>query len=298
MSIKPIPIAFVAVLLLFGYSFPRLTWGFEGSTIARARSFYGILEVQDHPAERVLLHGKTVHGSQWKSPAYRRFPTTYYGPDSGIGQLMRYHPKRNPASPMRIGVVGLGAGTLAAYGLPGDYMRFYELDPDLLQLVRGPHAWFSYLDDSPARIDVVLGDARLSLEREAAAGARQNFDVLVLDAFNGDAIPVHLLTREAMQTCLYHLAPEGALAAHISSSALDLSPVLLGLMEEFHLHGSIVHANDSYTNSTSIWVILSPDLAALRTPGLRRYGGPLTSEGKPVLWTDDYSNVIGLLHRW
>jgi spermidine synthase len=224
-------------------------------------------------------------------------PTTYYGPESGFGQLMLYHPKRNPISPMRIGVVGMGAGTLAAYGVAGDYFRFYELNPGVDQLVRGKNAWFSYVNDSRAEVDVVLGDGRISLERELQARRPQNFDVLVLDAFNGDAVPVHLLTEEAIQTYLSHLAADGVLAVHVSSTTVDLSPVLLAAKERMQLAGIVTELSDSRSNVSSIWILLARNPEALRTAGLSRCGRPLEMGRKPVSWTDDYTNIAALPYR-
>ncbi len=294
-----VPVAglLVALVLLLGFGFYRVPWANNGTTVARIRNFYGVLEVQQSPQETVLMHGKTVHGSQWRSPAMRQVPTTYYGTDSGIGQLMLYHPKRNPMSPMRIGVVGMGAGTLAAYGVPGDYIRFYELNPGVDQLVRGKDSWFSFVNDSSAQVDVVLGDGRISLERELREGHPQNFDVLVLDAFNGDAVPVHLLTEEAIRMYFKHIVPDGVLAAHVSSTTVDLSPVLLASEQQLHLAGIVTNLNDRRSNITSTWIFLSRNPESLRTRGLSRYGQPLDLGRRPVLWTDDYTNIASLPYR-
>ena len=296
-SLRPLVVMSVVVLLAFAWSFPRLSWGFGGRAVARSRSFYGVLEVQQYPDQFMLLHGKTVHGAQFIAPMYRSLPSTYYTASSGVGRFFRDHPKRNPISPMRVGVIGLGIGTLAAYGLPGDYYRFYELDPDVLDAVGSHSRWFTYLQGSKANVDVVLGDGRLSLEREATSNQLQDFDVFVLDAFNGDAIPVHLLTREAFEVYLKHLKPDGVLVAHISTSALNLAPVLLGNMQALGLHGTVVRMTDATTGVSSVWVFLARNSAALATPGLRQHGAPLSFENRPVFWSDDYSNIIGLVGR-
>lgn len=284
-----------AVILVLAWGFYGVPWGRNGTTLLRVRNFYGVLEVQQSPEERVLMHGKTVHGSQWRAPARRSLPTTYYGEGSGLGQLLAYHPKRRQSLPMRVGVVGMGAGTLAAYGRPGDTIRFYELNPAVTEMVRGPQAYFTFLPMSSAQVAVVPGDGRLSLERELDQHGSQNFDVLVLDAFNGDAIPVHLLTTEAVDLYLQHLAPSGVLAIHTSSTTLDLSPVLFGVMEHFRLHGTVTSMGDRENKVSSTWVLLSRDPEQLRTPGLRRYGQPLDTGKTPVLWTDDHTNIIRLL---
>ena len=198
---------------------------------------------------------------------------------------------------MNIGVIGMGTGTIAAYGLPGDYVRFYELNPGVEDLVSGQNAWFSYVNESKARVDIVLGDARLSLERELQQGKPQNFDVLILDAFNGDAIPVHLLTVEAFQTYLQHLAPGGVLLVHVSSSTLDLSPVLLAITRKLELSAAMAYSADPASSISSIWVLFARNPELLRTPALRRSARPLDQGQRPVLWTDDHTDITRLLYH-
>ena len=285
------------VLLILSYGLYAVPWARNGITVARTRNFYGVLEVQQSSDKITLMHGKTVHGSQWAAASMRQMPTIYYGPDSGLGQFILNHPKRNPAIPMRFGIVGMGAGTIAAYGLPGDSMRFYELNPGVAKLARGSEAWFSYVRDSRAQVDVILGDGRISLERELKRGAPQNFDVLVLDAFNGDAVPVHLLTQEATEIYLQHLAPGGVLALHISSTTLDLSRVVLALAQHFRLYGTMMNLTDTLSDVSSVWIFLSRDPECLQTRGMRMFGRPLDQGRKSVLWTDDYTNITALLNR-
>ena len=290
--------AAIVCLCVLGLTYFRLSWGFPGRVVSRSRSFYGVLEVEEDKGHLVLVHGKTIHGAQPETPNARNRPGTYYAPNSGIGEFLSTHPKRNPVSPMRVGVVGLGVGTLAAYGLPGDYFRFYEIDPAVIELTHGKQAIFSYLNESSAQIDVVAGDARLSLEREADTHQAQKFDVLVVDAFSGDAVPIHLLTREAIQIYLRHLAPQGALAIHISNSSLDLAPVLLGFTDDMGLYGSLVYVGEtSYDSLSSTWVLLARNPSILNTPGLRDHGSALSVGRHAVKWTDDYTNVASLL-RW
>jgi len=293
--ISPAAISVFACAALFAYTFSQASWGIIGTTIARARGFYGTIEVQEQQDRIVLVHGKTMHGAQLKAPALRNLPITYYSASSGIGEFLRSHPKRNPPVPMRLGVVGLGVGTLAAYGLPGDYLRFYEIDPDVVNLTRGSKAIFTYLNDSGASVDIVLGDGRISLEREALANQPQHFDILILDAFSGDAVPIHLLTREAFSTYLRHLTPDGTLAVHISSLTFDLTPVLLGAMRDLDLYGTVVYDEGSEEGFSSVWVILAKDPSLLNSPGLRQRGSALSAGRMPVQWTDDYSNLMVLL---
>jgi spermidine synthase len=191
--------------------------------------------------------------------------------------------------------VGLGAGTLAAYGRPGDYFRYYEINPDVVKLSSGSQPVFTYLRDSPARVDVELGDARLLLEREAAQGDVQRFDVLVLDAFAGGAVPVHLLTREAFETYWQHLdSDSGIIAVNITSPHIDLSPVLQGETAYLHLDSLTYVDTPAFPCKTSRWVLLARNPAALNVPGLNP--APLLAKRQipPRLWTDDYSDIFRL----
>ena len=179
---------------------------------------------------RRLQHGRILHGAQFLDPVRRALATTYYGPSSGVDVAIREHPHRKAGRPLRIGVVGLGAGTVAAWGARGDHVRFFEINP-LAELFA--RKYFFYLADSRAAVDVVIGDARLSIERELRDGTGVHaYDVLVIDAFSGDAIPVHLLTREAFARYKEALAPDGVLAVHVSNQYLDLRPVVRGLGKE------------------------------------------------------------------
>jgi spermidine synthase len=242
------------------------------------------------------MHGRTLHGAQL-DPPYEREPITYYGKKSGIGIVLQNHPKRGiPGEDLRVGLVGLGAGALAAYGRPGDYFRYYEINPDVVKLSSGPQPVFTYLRDSAARVDVELGDARLLLERELAKGEIQKFDLLVLDAFSGDAIPVHLLTREAFETYWQHLDPDhGIIAVHISSRHINLFPVLQGLIAYFHAD-SVIDVNvadDPF--STSYWVFLVRHTGTLNIQGLQQTPLPFEKQIPPRLWTDDYSDIFRLI---
>jgi spermidine synthase len=259
----------------------------------RSRNFYGIVSVVRASSVAgpyfYLRNRMTNHGVQFVNPRYANVPTGYYGPDSGVGKLLFTHPR-----PMRVGLVGLGIGTLAAYGQSGDYFRFYEINPAVVSLASGPGAFFTYVRNSPASSEVVLGDARLCLEREAAAGQRQNFDVLVIDAFSGDAIPTHLLTREAFAVYLQHLrSPESIIALHISNLSLDLAPVVSGLAHEFQLRGVRIHHPEAQSFSAQTdWVLLSRNPARFKTPLIASAAAPLAYDSYMPLWTDDYSNLF------
>jgi spermidine synthase len=197
---------------------------------------------------------------------------------------------------LRIGVVGLGAGTLAAYGQPGDYFRFYEIDPDVIRLAE---RYFSFMRDSAALVEVVSGDARISMERELEQNRPQRFDVLAVDAFTGGAIPVHLLTREALGVYLRHLEPaEGILAVHISNDAVDLRPVLAALGRYFRLSQVFVESWPTEDGCrSSSWVLIARSPRALSQPAIEQVGSPLADSDPSLLWTDDYSNLFRVLRH-
>jgi hypothetical protein len=212
--------AAAAATLLLAFYGGRESWLELRYAVVKARNFYGALLVEDLQEDdykvRQLSHGTITHGVQILEPRLRHVATTYYGRESGIGLTWRALETKGP---LKVGVIGLGSGTIAAYGRGGDTLRFYDLNPLVIGIARKD---FTFLSDSPAHIDVVLGDARLSMARETS----QQFDILVIDAFAGDAIPVHLLTREAFNIYWKHLKPDGVLAVHISNHYLNLGPVV------------------------------------------------------------------------
>jgi spermidine synthase len=195
---------------------------------------------------------------------------------------------------MRVGVVGLGTGTLAAYGQRSDYYRFYEINPDIIDLALGNNGFYSYIKDSPASIEVVQGDARLSLEDELTRGQPQNFDILAVDAFSGDSIPVHLLTAEAFGLYLRHLKPEGVLAMHISNRYLELAPLISGLADRYQLdHALIFSHTDNDGSYAASWVLLSKNRAFFQIPEIADNKDTSRETTKAVrVWTDDYSNLL------
>ncbi|MEC4718504.1 fused MFS/spermidine synthase [Noviherbaspirillum sp. CPCC 100848] len=255
------------------------------------RNFYGSLRVADtrqgDPRNHVrgLYHGVIRHGEQYLDPQRRREPTSYYGRDSGIGLAI----VNAGDGPRRVGLIGMGAGTLAAYGRAGDVYRFYEINPQVIDIAGRD---FSFLLDSPARIETVLADARLALEKEAP----QRFDVLAVDAFSGDAIPVHLLTREAIAIYLRHLRPGGVIAFHVTNRYLQLAPIVRQLADEQGLVSVLIH--DDGMRSTlhkTDWVLVSQDPAALRKPALSRASLPIPSIPGLRPWTDDFNNLFQVL---
>jgi SAM-dependent methyltransferase len=270
-------------------------WGiveFYDTTIATARNFYGVLRVQEYRADtasdrRSLVHGTIMHGTQYSSPELRRQPTSYYTATSGIGRLLEtLHPT---TTPLRVGVIGLGTGTLAAYGAKGDVYRFYDINPDVIIIARRD---FTFLADSDATIETPLGDARLKLEREPP----QRFNVLAIDAFSSDAIPLHLITSEAVAIYKRHLAPGGVIAFHVTNRFLNLVPVVAGLAAANGLH--VIHIDDdgaSAGSARSDWLLLSEDAALLARPELAEFAQPIEPRRGWRVWTDDYNNLVQAL---
>jgi SAM-dependent methyltransferase len=258
------------------------------------RDFYGALTVYEHRKDQpeghhfLLQHGRITHGLQFVDPERATWATTYYGAESGIGLAMQ----ALPAGSRRIGLVGLGTGTLAAYGRAGDCLRIYELNPQIERLARSP---FTYLSHCPAKVEVVPGDARLSLEREPS----QQFDLLALDAFSSDAIPVHLLTREAFELYGRHLKPNGVLAVHISNHYLDLEPVVANLARHFNYKAALINydgADETWWLYSSTWMLLTHDEKLLQWPGIAQAAHPLRDNKTPwPLWTDDFTSLFQIL---
>jgi hypothetical protein len=192
---------------------------------------------------------------------------------------------------VRIGVVGLGVGTLSAYGRSGDIVRFYELDPDVLALAK---SHFGFLSAAPAQLEFVIGDARLSMERELAAGTPQKFDVLAIDAFSSDSIPVHLITREAIRLYMQQLAPGGVLAIHISNRFLDLKPVLANIAAAEGLQVRLVSDHPAEPASMTDWVLLSATEEPFKAEALQ-VAEPIAPTPGFSLWTDQFNNLLDVL---
>jgi SAM-dependent methyltransferase len=263
--------------------------------VVAERGFYGVLRVKEYgtPGEadhlRRLVHGTIMHGEQYLDAGQRRMLTTYYQETSGIGLAIA----AKQDHPVRVGVIGLGTGTIAAYGRKGDAYRYYEIDPHVVGIARHD---FTYLGDSPAQVDVVLGDARLSLEREPPQG----FDLLAVDAFSSDAIPVHLITREALGIYLRHMKPDGVVAFHVSNRFLDLIPVVARIAREQGAYAVLVQDDpedeDTSLRSRTDWVLVSRDESALAAKPIVDGGGVVAQDRSEWrTWTDDYSNLVQIL---
>jgi hypothetical protein len=271
------------------------------------RNFYGVLRVVDaigpnvvlvsgnaeQPLDgdlryRTLKNGTIDHGLQFLAPNRRRLPTTYYGPGSGVGVALLAAMEKGP---LRVGVIGLGAGTLAAYGRAGDRYTFYEINPLDVQIA---HQQFTFLRDSGATIDIVPGDARLSLENEFS----QHFDVLVVDAFSGDSIPVHLLTREAFELYFRQLKPEGVLAVHTSNQFLDLTSVVSAAAAALNSEAVIVNFNVGDNHSGTFpasWILVGSQGSFIAKEQIEKAGKILSPPRANRLWTDEYSSLFRIL---
>ena len=285
--------ALVASLATAWYGSEYLTF-LRDDVIYMHRNFYGTLRVREQGTGdlqvRRLLHGVIQHGEQATTAPDRREPGTYYARTSGVGRAIE---ARQSAGPVRLGVVGLGIGTLSAYGRAGDTVRFYELDPDVLALAKN---YFSYLPSSPSNLEFVIGDARLSLERELARGAKQGYDELAIDAFSSDSIPVHMITREAIDLFMQHVAPDGILAIHISNRFLDLKPVLANIAHSLGLKARLVSDSPTGSGSASLtdWVLITRTDAPFGHE-LLAVAAPIEPNPSFSLWTDQFNNLLDVL---
>jgi hypothetical protein len=262
----------------------------------RSRNFYGVLNVYRHespdPSMSLLelVHGRVAHGVQFLQTSRAQIPTLYYTTSSGVGRALQMF----SGEKRRIGVVGLGAGTLAAYLRPGDQMRFYEINPEVQNIAEKS---FTFLKSCAGHVEVVLGDARLSLENEPS----QDFDLLALDAFNGDAIPIHLLTREAFAVYQWHIKTNGVIAVHVSNLSLNLEPVMANLAREFGYGAEVVEqpaGNEMAGVLPSTWILLSRDPNFIKAIALTDSArAPASPSRNAPLWTDDFNGVFALM-RW
>jgi hypothetical protein len=280
--------------------------GILSNAVTMKRNFFGTLKIMDedpmNPLEHriVMMHGRIEHGYQYRVTDKKYWPTSYFGANSGAGIAIRFHPRRlNPAQRhLRIGIVGLGTGTMAAYGEEGDYLRFYEINPDVIEF---SERYFSYRKDTSAKIDIVPGDARMSIEREISHRQPGSFDVFAVDAFSSDAIPIHLLTRECYLNYWHHLKEDGILALHISSRYFNLSPVirsLAALDEKRGMRAFLIEDPGSSLQETDAtrWILITANQEFLANPDVKRAITPWKEEDMPgPLFTDDYSNLFRLL---
>ncbi|MFZ0147135.1 MAG: fused MFS/spermidine synthase [Xanthobacteraceae bacterium] len=265
--------------------------------LQQTRNFYGVLKVlaDDSPLEHALYNGTTLHGEQAQDSAHRLEPLSYYHPDGPLGQL--FVRLGRASLTRRVAVVGLGSGTIACYERAGDHWTFFEINPVDIAIAENP-ALFTFLRDCPGQTDIVLGDARLSLMGQP----NHSFGMIVLDAFNSDSIPIHLMTRDAMQLYLNKLEPDGLLVYHVSNQHLDLSPIVANIAASLKLAArrfndtmSDEHSDDPFGRDSSDWIVIArnkDDLTAITHD--EKWQALLPSPGKGI-WTDDYSNLLSAL---
>ena len=302
-KISPVLVTGIALITLGGisYSLYREYRGFYKYIIVSERNFYGALKISElykgtNNWQRTLVHGDVIHGMEFMQPENSRVPLAYYGPNSGVGLVLTRYPTRNKPDfqGMKVGAIGLGTGTIATYATPKDVYRFYELNPLVEKLAR---KYFKYLEESPGKVEVVIGDGRIALEKDYLEKGPQDFDVIVVDAFAGDIIPAHLITLEAGQLYMNNLKKDGMLAFHISNNYVDLMPVIAGMAEKLNLYFYyFFQAPDPSGPIEAAWVILTNNKEWANNPKVKEYEeayDPQTLDRE--YWTDDYSAVWRLV---
>lgn len=301
------------ILLVIGISWLKNRAGLGGGydTIAIDRNFYGIVSVQKEESLQrdddllAFTHGNTTHGFQFVSPERRSEPTGYYQEGSGVGLALRFHPKRLKREPLKVGLIGLGVGTLACYSNPEDVFQFYEIDPNVEKFAR---KYFTCLSDGAERgavIDVFLGDARILLEKQLFEGGSRQFDVLVLDAFSSDAVPAHLLTEECFALYKKHLRPDGILAVHISNRHLNLAPVVRSsstsidtqTIQVWHQTPALLILPERL-RLTSHWVLATNNNEFLKHPKIITALTPWDEDSKLIRWTDNFSSLFQVMNSY
>ncbi len=283
-----LPIALAGVC---GFFWNKQVVQLHEDTRVMVRNFYGTLRVKDigsadsEDGVRRLIHGVILHGEQYLKADRRASATTYYGPDSGVALAIKNTHQEN----QRVGVIGLGTGTLAVLGKPGDHYHFYDINPQVVDIAQ---TQFTYLSESKATVEISLGDARLSLEREAP----HDFDILVIDAFSSDSIPVHLITKEAMAVYLKHVKSDGAVVFHVTNRFLKLAPVVKQIADEMGLHTALIIDDAEETAfSKTDWIIVTRDKALIETAAIADKASAIDAIPGLRLWTDDFNNLYQIL---
>ena len=290
-----VPMALLAAAGFTGFHVYHYVTALSNDALLMTRNFYGTLRVKDSGPEtsetamRRLMHGVIMHGEQYRFPAKRDRITTYYTESSGAGLAIKYFQARGTNTPLRIGVVGLGTGTIAAYGREGDVIRFYEINPQVIEIARRD---FTFISGSKARVDTVLGDARLTMEREAP----QQYDVLAIDAFSSDAIPVHLITKEAMAIYLKHIKPDGVIAFHVTNRFLKLAPVVKQIADTYGVKVALIADDEGEGDaSRTDWVLVTRNQKLLDSEKIKADTTKITEIPGLHLWTDDFNNLVQIL---
>ncbi len=274
------------------------------TSIFNTRSFFGVLHVYENDKGtrrhfRSLYHGRISHGEQWLHKSELHRPTSYFGPRSGVGLALNRFPSRKnkeaEKNAIKVGAIGLGVGTIAAYGRPRDFFRFYEINSDIESAAR---EYFGYLDNSKAEIEVVIGDGRRTMQRELETSGSLQYDVIIVDAFSGEAIPIHLLTKEASDLYWQHLKENGVLALHISNFHVDLSDVVRQMA--IHANKKVMYIEDDSDDDrydSSDWVLITSNQAFINDQHVRSFQDEWHHELKPIIWTDDFSNLFEIV-KW
>jgi SAM-dependent methyltransferase len=266
------------------------------------RDFYGVVRTRDREVEgvtyRAMYHGGIIHGGQLQGDQYKNTPSDYFGPGSGYGRLFAAMNEQRP-QPRRVGIIGLGAGVVAAYGRAGDEVVFYEISQKVVEIEQRE---FRFLRESPATVQpVVMGDGRLSLERELRAGNARRYDVLGIDAFSGDSIPMHLVTREAMQLYLKHLAPDGVIVFQATNRYIDIMPVVKRHANELGLDAVLVSDIPASSIGANYWlsstdqILVTRDKSLLAHPRIAEAASEIRDRPDLPTFTDAHHNLVRIL---
>jgi len=294
--------------MYFNYHILHFVSDFKDNVLESRRNFYGVLRVLETDKESPshyykLYHGRINHGMQFRDSVSQQWSTSYFSPHSGIGIALRMHHKKEKQKAginegMNVGMIGMGTGTVATYCTPLDKHTYYEINPEVDYLAK---KYFTYLSNAGDNVNVVLGDGRIELERAFRTSGSKKFDVLAVDAFSGDAIPIHLLTKEAFQLYFNHLNEDGILAIHISNLYFELEPLVYNMAGVFQTHiAKFKNKKDrSLGIKSATWILLTKNRAFMEHPRVKKHFAEW-DEGvgtNPVIWTDDYSDVITLLKK-
>jgi hypothetical protein len=284
-----------SIILLMGLVF--LSFMKNKRVIVESRNFYGVLSVKTDNLEKgeilILSHGRIVHGTQLKNEKYKHIPLTYYGYKSGIGLLLK-NKKEIFGRNLKIAAVGLGVGSVAAYGTPNDFIRFYEINPAVLKYA---NRYFTYLKDCRSQIDVVLGDARIQMENEIKKGRKHFYDVIIIDAFSGDSVPMHLITIEAMKIYLKLLKKDGVLAFHTSNNELKIEVLVYNMAKKLNLTPLRIKSGHERHMGIlkSYWVLVSNNKNLQKVKAVKKGKIPWSKNIKQVIWTDNYGSLLQIL---
>jgi spermidine synthase len=267
----------------------------DSDILLQRRSFFGIYRVRELLEYTLLQHGTTTHGGQSRRPDRRTEPLTYYHREGPMGQMFEHLVTDVPLR--RVAVVGLGTGTTSCYGREGEQWDYFEIDPLVVRIAQTPR-YFTYLRDCPPTVKIILGDARLRLAEQPDS----TYDLIVLDAFSSDAIPTHLLTREALDLYLRKLTGGGAVAYHISNRYLDLRPVLIAEANDARVPGAMADRSVADEDRVRLyygsrWIVLAKRPATLASLVRHEDWDPLPSAPAGRMWTDDYSDILGVM-KW